>query len=206
MPALCHWHIPWSWRWLFLSVLSLWLHYIWNRCHFWEWLHSWLVLSQWPLGSHLGWWWQTLPLSLTVKCPAGNFEDTSSRTCIVCPLGTYQSEVGQTSCLPCPEGKTTPMPGSTQSSMCSVTTDVCVTKEHDCSGNAECSLYGDSYKCDCLPGYTGDGKNCTGTSFGRAHSVAFLTLSLPWSLTIMFLLSVYGRCLHKLLWEWRKVL
>ena len=40
----------------------------------------------------------------------------------------------------------------------------CVSPEtNDCDLNAECSNTEGSYSCSCNEGYTGDGRNCTGT-------------------------------------------
>lgn len=38
----------------------------------------------------------------TVPCAIGSYYHKESKTCIPCPLGTYQSESGQLQCLPCP--------------------------------------------------------------------------------------------------------
>ena len=38
----------------------------------------------------------------------------------------------------------------------------CEKGTHDCSINAMCYNTNGSYECTCNPGYTGDGRNCTG--------------------------------------------
>lgn len=40
--------------------------------------------------------------------------------------------------------------------------DECEEGTHDCSANADCVNTEGSYSCKCLPGFTGDGKQCTG--------------------------------------------
>ncbi|XP_071636943.1 sushi, von Willebrand factor type A, EGF and pentraxin domain-containing protein 1 [Temnothorax longispinosus] len=38
-----------------------------------------------------------------VKCPAGTFYNSSTRTCQPCPYGQYQNETASLTCVPCPE-------------------------------------------------------------------------------------------------------
>lgn len=38
-----------------------------------------------------------------VPCALGTYFDKDTKTCIPCPMGTYQSETGQLQCSPCPE-------------------------------------------------------------------------------------------------------
>ena len=40
--------------------------------------------------------------------------------------------------------------------------DECITGTSDCNDNADCTNTQGSYTCSCKPGFTGDGKNCTG--------------------------------------------
>ena len=40
--------------------------------------------------------------------------------------------------------------------------DECEMGEHLCSIDAICTNTNGGYMCECQPGYTGDGKNCTG--------------------------------------------
>ena len=40
--------------------------------------------------------------------------------------------------------------------------DECEMGEHECSIHAICNNTNGSYMCECQPGYTEDGKNCTG--------------------------------------------
>lgn len=38
----------------------------------------------------------------SVPCAVGTYFDQANKTCIPCPLGSYQSETGQLQCLRCP--------------------------------------------------------------------------------------------------------
>ena len=40
--------------------------------------------------------------------------------------------------------------------------DECSTNVHNCDSNAVCSDTDDSYSCDCVVGYVGDGFTCSG--------------------------------------------
>ena len=51
------------------------------------------------------------------NCPAGS-HSTENRTCILCPLGTYQSSHGQKDCLSCGQGLTTTSTGATSHLQC----------------------------------------------------------------------------------------
>ncbi|XP_035694585.1 sushi, von Willebrand factor type A, EGF and pentraxin domain-containing protein 1-like [Branchiostoma floridae] len=42
-----------------------------------------------------------------VGCGTGRYYDGEQDDCVSCPVGTYQTQFGQTSCIPCPEGFTT---------------------------------------------------------------------------------------------------
>lgn len=39
----------------------------------------------------------------SVKCPAGTFYNSSTRTCQPCPFGQYQNATASLTCVPCPE-------------------------------------------------------------------------------------------------------
>ncbi|KAK3591334.1 hypothetical protein CHS0354_028441 [Potamilus streckersoni] len=58
-----------------------------------------------------------LQCDATSTCAAGSFRNTSG-ICQICPIGTYQSSLGQTSCISCPSGTTTQQTGSTSSTQC----------------------------------------------------------------------------------------
>ena len=47
--------------------------------------------------------------------------------------------------------------------------DECEMGEHLCSIDAICTNTNGSYMCECQPGYTGDGKNCTGQEIFCMH-------------------------------------
>ncbi|XP_043235006.1 sushi, von Willebrand factor type A, EGF and pentraxin domain-containing protein 1-like [Amphibalanus amphitrite] len=57
-----------------------------------------------------------------VACAAGTYFDLESRTCRKCAIGSYQSGLGQSSCIPCPDiaGKqsTTQMRGAQTADLC----------------------------------------------------------------------------------------
>ena len=40
--------------------------------------------------------------------------------------------------------------------------DECSTQTHDCSENGACTNAEGSFQCECQPGFTGDGKTCSG--------------------------------------------
>ncbi|KAK3602546.1 hypothetical protein CHS0354_003798 [Potamilus streckersoni] len=52
-------------------------------------------------------------------CPAGTFSTTAVIPCTPCPIGNYQTSIGQTACITCPEGTTTNTSGSTSKAACS---------------------------------------------------------------------------------------
>lgn len=44
----------------------------------------------------------TKSLYFSVPCAVGTYYDKANKTCNSCPLGSYQSETGQLTCLRCP--------------------------------------------------------------------------------------------------------
>ena len=58
-----------------------------------------------------------LTILYAANCPAGSYSSVN-RTCALCPLGSYQSSVGQMDCLPCRQGFTTASPGAVSESQC----------------------------------------------------------------------------------------
>ena len=54
---------------------------------------------------------------LVGNCPAGS-RSTENRTCILCPLGTYQPSPGKKDCFSCGQGLTTTSTGTTSQSQC----------------------------------------------------------------------------------------
>ena len=46
----------------------------------------------------------------------------------------------------------------------------CETEKHHCDSNAFCNNTKGSYNCTCIPGYTGNGVNCTGEISNRKPS------------------------------------
>ncbi|XP_077177878.1 signal peptide, CUB and EGF-like domain-containing protein 2 isoform X3 [Paroedura picta] len=61
-----------------------------------------------------------------VQCSPGHFYNTTTHRCIRCPIGTYQPEFGQNSCIACPGNTTTDYDGSTNVSQC---------KDRHCGGD-----------------------------------------------------------------------
>ncbi|XP_033757427.1 proprotein convertase subtilisin/kexin type 5-like [Pecten maximus] len=57
-------------------------------------------------------------LHLTVRCGPGNYFDTTTRTCLECPVGEYQNEYAQQSCKPCQDGTSTRSAGSSSQTQC----------------------------------------------------------------------------------------
>jgi hypothetical protein len=53
------------------------------------------------------------------QCPAGSFSLGNAVTCTLCPVGTYQSEPGKSSCLDCPTGNFCPSQGMNFPTLCS---------------------------------------------------------------------------------------
>ncbi|EDO45805.1 predicted protein, partial [Nematostella vectensis] len=48
----------------------------------------------------------------------GTFYNEKSRNCSICPLGTYQDEMGQTVCKSCPSGTLTVVSGAINETLC----------------------------------------------------------------------------------------
>lgn len=55
--------------------------------------------------------------------------------------------------------------------------DECISGISDCNDDADCSNTQGSYTCSCKPGYTGDGKNCSGGKGSFLVSLLLLLLS-----------------------------
>ncbi|KAL3870903.1 hypothetical protein ACJMK2_038934 [Sinanodonta woodiana] len=51
-------------------------------------------------------------------CPAGTFSAATVVPCTQCPVGSYQSLIGQKTCITCPDGKSTNSSGSTSEAAC----------------------------------------------------------------------------------------
>ena len=62
--------------------------------------------------------------------------------------------------------------------------DECLQNSNDCDANANCTNTEGSYTCECLGGYTGNGRNCSGIAKG-------LNRKSWWNLkNLKFLLSI----------------
>lgn len=84
----------------------------------------------------------------------------------MCPRSTYQDEPLQTVCKLCLPDFTTIAEGATHESQC-YSTNQCKLGEDDCSWKASCIDLPDendvpSYRCECNPGYRGNGTYCIG--------------------------------------------
>ncbi|XP_048256923.1 uncharacterized protein LOC124140301 isoform X3 [Haliotis rufescens] len=91
-----------------------------------------------------------------VKCAPGTYYNAATMTCDLCPVGQYQPNEAQSSCLPC-GSKTTELAGSSSASDCKVT---CTTGHRfDNAGNT------------CLPCPIGFYQNMTGQFFCYPCSV-----------------------------------
>ena len=55
--------------------------------------------------------------------------------------------------------------------------DECISGISDCNDDSDCSNTQGSYTCSCKPGYTGDGKNCSGGKGSFLVSLLLLLLS-----------------------------
>uniref|UniRef100_A0A8B9JUF5 Signal peptide, CUB domain, EGF-like 1 n=1 Tax=Astyanax mexicanus TaxID=7994 RepID=A0A8B9JUF5_ASTMX len=61
---------------------------------------------------------QCFSAALLIRCPAGHFSADGFRPCQLCPLGTFQPEVGRVLCFPCGGGLMTKHTGSTSFREC----------------------------------------------------------------------------------------
>ena len=62
----------------------------------------------------------------------------------------------------------------------SIDLDECETGNNTCSVDASCDNLLGSYECKCLPGFTGDGHNCTGQTMVIYCLIRDLTLCIPY--------------------------
>ena len=129
------------------------------------------------------------PSICCASCPEGNYRDgcglannkfSSIGSCQPCPVNTYKSSTGlyNSECTACPAHSLSAIQGSTSISTCKCVAgftgtlledgdscrdvDECAAGLHDCDTNAECINLPGSFLCQCLAGYSGDGKrgNC----------------------------------------------
>nr|XP_034194420.1 sushi, von Willebrand factor type A, EGF and pentraxin domain-containing protein 1-like [Osmia lignaria] len=77
--------------------------------------------------------------------------------CLMCDIGFYQSEYGQTHCLPCPPNTTTENRGTKYFNDClpfyETESGVCETES--CLNGGQCTQEEDSFSCECLNYYIG---------------------------------------------------
>lgn len=61
---------------------------------------------------------QALVGTQCVNCATGTRFDSTTGTCVECPVGSYQDQEAQTTCKACASGKTTELPGSVADTAC----------------------------------------------------------------------------------------
>ncbi|ELU08713.1 hypothetical protein CAPTEDRAFT_227406 [Capitella teleta] len=93
------------------------------------------------------------------NCSAGTFLNIDN-VCEACNLSSYQDEVWQTSCKPCPNVTKATSPGATSISEC-LSTNECEDNRHNCSEFASCDDNEESFTCICMEYYAGDGYTCS---------------------------------------------
>lgn len=75
----------------------------------------------------------------------------------MCDIGFYQSEYGQTHCLPCPPNTTTENRGTKYFNDClpfyKIESGICETES--CLNGGQCTQEEDSFSCECLNYYIG---------------------------------------------------
>jgi len=101
--------------------------------------------------------------SLPVCHPGSFLNTTDGNRCLECPLATYQPEALQTSCVDCPPDTTTDQPGAKARSACTNPCERAGRSGPACHVHATCLIGpgGNSYRCECRLGFSGEGFNCT---------------------------------------------
>ncbi|CAG5115287.1 unnamed protein product, partial [Candidula unifasciata] len=100
-------------------------------------------------------------LSLYCKklCVPGEYSSDGAIPCTPCPKNYYSQINGSTTCLKCPDNKVTLRAGSWNMAHCEVH-DPC--QNNPCQKGSHCKPYGDSFVCECLPGFKGfTGTTCS---------------------------------------------
>ena len=91
-------------------------------------------------------------------CVAGQYLSAQDDSCKLCPIGTYQPEDQQTSCIPCPPDTSTIAAGATSRDQCS---NRCMVDEGQpplCDRHARCQFKEpNDFKCTCKLGFNGTG-------------------------------------------------
>lgn len=91
------------------------------------------------------------------QCGTGTFYNSSLVLCQDCPVGTYQPQGQQRSCLQCPAGRTTLTTKTVSPNDC---VSLCATSQSTCSADAQCSDSNGTIVCTCNAYYLGDGRTC----------------------------------------------
>ncbi|XP_059141386.1 proprotein convertase subtilisin/kexin type 5-like [Physella acuta] len=95
-------------------------------------------------------------------CVAGKFYSDASKSCLECPLHSYQDLAGQRDCKPCPDNTVTASTGTTSLTGCQAPCDIgsgtkCSVSSEACVNDLSVS---DGYRCDCKPEYTNISNKC----------------------------------------------
>ncbi|VDN58874.1 unnamed protein product [Dracunculus medinensis] len=106
---------------------------------------------------------------ILTRCRPGYYLNQDFGQCLRCGHGYYQDESGSRNCKKCPLGTTTRMFGAKSIENCK-STNQCATGEHKCHWLAACFDLPDidnipSYSCKCQPGFIGNGFECTDICF-----------------------------------------
>ena len=92
-------------------------------------------------------------------CIPGQYLNANDNECQACPVGTFQPNSQETSCIRCPYDTSTVTVGATNETEC---TNPCKAKDNGegrCDRNARCLFLKETndHKCECKFGYEGDG-------------------------------------------------
>jgi len=93
-------------------------------------------------------------------CIPGQYLNANDNECQACPVGTFQPNSQETSCIRCPYDTSTATVGSTNETQC---TNPCKAKDNGegmCDRNARCLFLKEQndHTCECKFGYEGDGE------------------------------------------------
>ncbi|KAL4240219.1 hypothetical protein ACF0H5_001013 [Mactra antiquata] len=114
-----------------------------------------------------------------VSCPKGQQLNANNNGCERCPLGTFKSQEGQGSCIPCSGGRTTLFLGADDSSYCAggscsagqwrCRNNQCVPGSNRCNGLSDCTDNNDENGCECQAGnfYNSGSGLCEACPIGR---------------------------------------
>jgi len=89
-------------------------------------------------------------------------------------------------------------PGIPSIAFCNMTTEdinECTSSPPACNINAQCSNTIGSYRCTCNPGYTGNGKTCTGAQFRKGNVIRGCTKKEQLIFVLKQLRGLNGKCM-----------